>query len=149
MNVRTLESVKPRSVIIILISIVGLQLSACGPPPEKAVSRPASITAEKKQLEPKKTVRTKHLSGEVLAVNTKAKTITVRSKDHDIDLRFDDKTVVRLDLETVKPSAIPIGARATIKFIDRRGESVARGIFMSTETAEKKDPPQSFFRTSA
>jgi hypothetical protein len=37
-----------------------------------------------------------------------------------------------------------------VKYIEKKGQHVARGIFISTETAEKKEgSPQSFFRNSA
>ena len=112
-------------------------------------ARPAP-RAQKKSVEQKKTVRVRHLSGEVLAVNSKTKTITVRFRDEDLEVQFDDNTVVKIDLDTVKPSEIPLGTRATVKYIERKGQFVARGIFISTETAEKKEgAPQSFYRNSA
>ena len=65
-------------------------------------------------------------------------------------MQFDDNTVVKIDLDTVKPSEIPVGTRATVKYVERKGQFVARGIFISTETAEKKEGvPQSFYRNSA
>jgi len=120
---------------------------ACGQPPEPAPSIPAQPV--KKTLE-KKTIRVKHLSGEVLAVNPKAKTITVRVREEDIELQFDDQTVVKIDLYRVKPEEIPAGSRAAVKYVESKGRPVARGVFISTETAEKKDfQPQSSLRITA
>lgn len=134
--------------IAAFISIV-LMCGACVQSPEKTPVKPAG-TAQKKSVEQKKTVRVKHLSGEVLAINSKTKTITVRFKDEDVELTFDDSTVVKIDLDSVKPADIPLGARATVKYVERKGQHIAKGIFISTETAEKKEgSPQSFFRNSA
>lgn len=139
MNVRLLF-------LAILLS-TGLLCVACGQPPEPAPSRPAQ--PGKKTLE-KKTIRVKHLSGEVLAVNPKAKTITVRVREEDIELQFDDQTVVKIDLDRVKPEEIPAGSRAAVKYVESKGRPVARGVFISTETAEKKDfQPQSSLRITA
>ena len=134
--------------ISVLISI-GMLYVACGQSPEKSTKK-AAATAEKRSVEQNKTVRIKHLSGEVLAINSKTKTITVRFKDEDVELKFDDGTVVKIDLDSVRPADIPLGAQATVKYIDKKGQHVARGIFISTETAEKKEgSPRSFFRNSA
>jgi hypothetical protein len=141
--------VKIRYLFISTLISIGLLYVACGQTPEKT-PRKAGNAVEKKTVEQKKAIRVKHLSGEVLAINSKTKTITVRFKDEDVDLNYDDSTVVRIDLDSVKPSEIPLGARATVKYIERKGQHVARGIFISTETAEKKEgSPQSFFRNSA
>jgi len=141
--------VKIRTLFMTVLISIGLLYVACGQPPEKSAKKAAGTT-EKKSVEQKQTVRIKHLSGEVLAINSKTKTITVRFKDKDVDLKFDDGTVVKIDLDSVKPADIPLGARATVKYIERKGQHVARGIFISTETAEKKEgSPQSFFRNSA
>ena len=140
---------KIRFLILSALISIGMLYVACGQPPEKAPGK-TSTAGEKKAVEQKKAVRVRHLSGEVLAVNSKTKTITVRYKDEDLELQFDDNTVVKIDLDTVKPSEIPPGTRATVKYIEKTGQLVARGIFISTETAEKKEgAPQSFYRNSA
>lgn len=138
-----------RSLFLATLFSIGLLCVACGQPADKASLKAAA--AEKKTIaEPKKTIRVKHLSGEVLAVNPKARTITLRVREEDIELRFDDSTVVKIDLDSVKPHEIPPGARAAVKYVERKGHYVARGVFISTETAEKKEaPPQSSFRSSA
>jgi hypothetical protein len=143
------EPVKIRFLILPALISIGSLYIACGQPSEKASGK-AVTRIEKKPAEQKKTIRIRHLSGEVLTVNSKTKTITVRYKDEDMDLQFDDNTVVKVDLDTVKPSEIPVGMRATVKYVERKGQFVARGIFISTETAEKKEgAPQSFYRNSA
>jgi co-chaperonin GroES (HSP10) len=141
--------VKIRFLILSALISIGLLYVACGQPQEKAPGK-AVAAGSKRSAEQKKAVRVRHLSGEVLAVNAKTKTITVRFKDEDVYLTFDDSTVVKVDLDSVKPSEIPLGARATVKYIERKGQHIAKGIFISTETAEKKEgSPQSFFRNSA
>lgn len=137
MNIRLLS-------LAVLLSI-GLIYVACGPSTENAPVKAAS-SEKKKIAEPKKTIRVKHLSGDILAVDAKARTITVRVRDEDMVLQFDDSTVVKIDLDAVKPHEIPPGTRATVKYVETKGKYVARGVFISTETAEKKEsPPHSFF----
>ena len=141
---------KIRFLILTILIAVGLLYVACGGPPEKTQGKSGTAASEKKAAEKTKTVRVKHISGEILAVNTKTKTITVRFKDEDVSLRYDDSTVVKMDLDSVKPSEIPLGTRATVKYVERKGQFVARGIFVSTETAEKKETaPQSSYRNTA
>lgn len=140
---------KLRFLILSVLISIGLLYVACGKPAEKAPGK-AGTASEKKTAERKKAIRVRHLSGEVLAVNAKTKTITVRFRDEDLEVQFDDNTVVKIDLDTVKPPEIPVGTRATVKYVERKGHLVARGIFISTETAEKKEgPPQSSYRNSA
>jgi len=120
----------------------GLLCVACGQPADKAAVRPAA---------PEKRTSAgpaKHLAGEILSVDPKTKTITVRARDVDVELRFDDHTVVKIDLDAVKPQEIPPGTRATVKYVERKGRYVAKGIFISAETAEKREsPPQSAIRS--
>ena len=140
---------KIRFLILSALISIGLLYVACGKPTEKAPGK-AGTASEKKTAERKKTIRVRHLSGEVLAVNSKTKTITVRFRDEDMEVQFDDNTVVKIDLDTVKPSEIAVGTRATVKYVERKGHLVAKGIFISTETAEKKEgAPQSSYRNSA
>jgi hypothetical protein len=141
--------VKIRFLILSALISIGLLYVACGQPPEKTPGK-AVTASTKRSAEQKKTVRVRHLSGEVLTVNSKTKTITVRYRDEDLDVQFDDSTIVKIDLDTVKPSEIPPGTRATVKYIEKKGQFVAKGIFISTETAEKKEgTPQSFYRNTA
>jgi hypothetical protein len=141
--------VKIRFLILSTLISIGLLYVACGQPPEKTPGK-AVAASTKRSAEQKKTVRVRHLSGEVLTVNSKTKTITVRYRDEDLDVQFDDSTIVKIDLDTVKPSEIPPGTRATVKYIEKKGQFVAKGIFISTETAEKKEgTPQSFYRNTA
>jgi hypothetical protein len=141
--------VKIRFLILSTLISIGLLYVACGQPQEKTPGK-AVTASTKRSAEQKKTVRVRHLSGEVLTVNSKTKTITVRYRDEDLNVQFDDSTIVKIDLDTVKPSEIPPGTRATVKYIEKKGQFVAKGIFISTETAEKKEgTPQSFYRNTA
>ena len=71
-------------------------------------------------------------------------------REEDIELKFDDLTVVKIDLDRVKPDDIPAGSRAAVKYVEIKGRPVARGVFISTETAEKKEyQPQSALRITA
>ena len=140
---------KFRFIFITLIISIGLLYVACGQSPEKSPKK-VTAAAEKRSADQKKTVRVKHLSGEVLSVNSKAKTIIVRFKGEDVEMKLDGDTIVKVDLDSVKPAKIPLGLRATVKYVEREGQYVAKGIFVSTQTAEKKEsPPLSSCRNSA
>jgi len=141
--------VKIRYLFISALISIGLLYVVCGQAPDKSTKK-AVNTAEKRSAEQKKTVRVKHLSGEVQSVNSKTKTIIVRFKNEDVEMKFDGGTVVKVDLDSVKPAEIPLGIRATVKYVESKGHYVAKGIFISTETAEKKEgPPLSSCRNSA
>jgi len=141
--------VKIRYLFISALISIGLLYVACGQAPDKSTKK-AVNAAEKRSAEQKKTIRVKHLSGEVQSVNSKTNTIIVRFKDQDVAMKFDGGTVVKVDLETVKPAEIPPGTRATVKYVEKEGQYVAKGIFVSTRTAEKKEgPPLSSCRNSA
>lgn len=143
------KPVKIRTLCITILVSIGFLFVACGQSPETVPGK-ATVAVEKKSKDRKKTVRVKHLSGEILAVNTKTKTMTVRTRDKDVELNYDDSTVVKVDLDAVSPAEIPPGIRATVKYVDRKGKSVARGIFISTETADKKEgTPHTSCRNSA
>jgi hypothetical protein len=146
------EARKPVNVRLLILSILlstGLICVACGSPSDRAAVKSAA-SDKRKPVEPKKTIRVNHLAGEVLSVDPGAKTITVRVRNEDVELHFDDSTVVKIDLDVVKPQEIPPGTRATVKYVERKGRYVAKGVFISTETAEKKEPsPQSSLRSSA
>ena len=140
---------KTRLIILSALISMGLLFGACGQATDTS-PRKDPPAVEKKSVDRKKAVRVRHLSGEVIAVNSKTKTLTVRFKDREVGLRFDDNTIVKIDLDTVKPSEIPLGTRATVKYVETKGQYIVRGIFISTETAEKKEgAPQSFYRNSA
>ncbi|HQL91641.1 MAG TPA: hypothetical protein PLQ15_13690 [Syntrophales bacterium] len=137
-----------RFIIPVILLAIGLFCWACGQSPEKAPVK--AVTDAQKPAAPKKTIRVKHLTGEILAVDAKAKTISIRVRGEDIRLLFDDQTVVKVDLDRVRPQEIPAGSRAAVKYVESRGQRLAKGVFISTETAEKKDsPPQSSFRITA
>jgi len=141
--------VKIRYLFISALISIGLLYLVCGQVPDMSTNK-AVYAVEKRAAERKKTVRVKHLSGEVQSVNSKTKTIIVRFKDEDVEMKFDGGTVVKVDLDSVKPAEIPPGARATVKYVEKEGQYVAKGIFISTQTAEKKEgPPLSSCRNSA
>ena len=131
---------KIRYLFISALISIGLLYVVCGQAPDMSTNK-AVYAVEKRSAERKKTVRVKHLSGEVQSVNSKTKTIIVRFKDEDVEMKFDGGTVVKVDLDSVKPAEIPSGARAIVKYVEKEGQYVAKGIFISTQTAEKKEGP--------
>ena len=102
------------------------------------------MTGEKKAVEQKKTVRVRHLLGQVLAINAKTKTITVRFRDEALDVQFDDTTVVKIDLDTVKPSEIPVGTRVPVHGSKGKASLLPGESSSPRHTVEKIGISQSF-----
>ncbi len=128
---------KIRTLLISALIVIGFLYVACGQSPEKP-TRKAATAAEKRSVEQKKAVRVKHLSGEVIAINSKTKTITVRFKDEDVELKFDDGTVVKIDLDSVKPSEIPAGCPGNREVHREKKPACRQGHFHIDGNGRKK-----------
>ena len=79
---------KIRFLILSALISIGLLYVACRQPPEKAPVKAGRTMIEKKAAEQENGTGQAPV-GRVLTVNSKTKTITVRSKDEDLELTFD------------------------------------------------------------
>ncbi len=105
-----------------------------------------SFAAEGKKAEETKTAekpKVKQVTGEVKAVDTKAKTVTVtkKMKDKAVDtvVTVDDKTKIMLDKEKKTLADVKMGDKVKVKYTEVDGKNVAKSI--AIQPAEKKAEP--------
>lgn len=105
-----------------------------------------SFAAEEKKAEETKTAekpKVKQVTGEVKAVDTKAKTVTVtkKMKDKAVDtvVTVDDKTKIMLDKEKKTLADVKMGDKVKVKYTEVEGKNVAKSI--AIQPAEKKAEP--------
>ena len=114
--------------MLFVLSVAGLSFAA-----EKAA--PAA-PAEKKEAAPAKAekkapAKVKQVTGEVVAVDAKAKTLTVKGKKADVALSVDDKAAAKL-------ADVKVGDKVTVKYKETDGKNVATSIVAKKAKAEKK-----------
>ncbi|HET6515711.1 MAG TPA: hypothetical protein VFG09_11175 [Thermodesulfovibrionales bacterium] len=113
--------------VLFVLSVVGLAFAA-----EQAAPAPAA-PMEKKEMAPAKAekkapAKVKQVTGEVLAVDAAAKTLTVKGKKAEVALSVEDKAAAKL-------ADIKVGDKVTVKYKEMDGKNVATHV---TKKAEKK-----------
>jgi hypothetical protein len=112
--------------IIFVLSFAGLSFAA-----DKAVEKKAEpVKAEKKApaIEEKKApAKVKQVSGDVAAVDAKAKTITVKGKKGDVVIAADDKMM----------ADIKAGDKVVVKYTEADGKNTAKSVKKAAAKAEK------------
>ncbi len=89
-----------------------------------------TFAAEQKAAEKKAPAKVNQISGEVVAVDAKAKTLTVKGAKGDVALSLEEKSSVKLaDIKT--------GDRVVVKYKEMDGKNVA--ISVAKKAAEKKE----------
>jgi ribosomal protein S1 len=113
--------------LLFVLSVAGLSFAAeqkaVAPAETKKEAAPA--TAEKKA--PAKVMQ---VTGEVVAVDAKAKTLTVKGKKGDVALSVEEKAAAKL-------ADIKVGDKVTVKYKETDGKNVATSV-AAKKTAEKK-----------
>ncbi len=113
--------------VLFVFAIASLSFAA-----EKAATAPAAV--EKKELAPVKAeekkamVKVKRISGDVVAVDATAGTLTVKSKTQKVSLSTDDKTVVTMGKEKKTFGDVKAGDKVTVKYKEVEGNNVAKSI---------------------
>lgn len=107
-----------------------------------------SFAAEEKKAEPapmemKDAKKVKQVTGEVAAVDVKAKTVTVKGKKSDITAVVDDKTKIMMDKEVKTIADLKAGDKVTLKYSDVDGKMIAKSIAIKPvdKMMEKKAEP--------
>jgi hypothetical protein len=112
--------------IIFVLSFAGLSFAA-----DKAVEKKAEpVKAEKKApaMEEKKApAKVKQVTGDVSAVDAKAKTITVKGKKGDVVIAADDKMM----------ADIKAGDKVVVKYTEADGKNTAKSVKKAAAKAEK------------
>ncbi|MCL4477290.1 MAG: hypothetical protein M1508_13900 [Nitrospirae bacterium] len=128
--------------VLFVLSVAGLsfaaeQKAAPAAPAEKKEAAPAAKkeaapakAEEKKPAEKKAPAKVKQVTGEVVAVDAKAKTLTVKGKKGDVALSVDEKAAAKL-------ADVKVGDKVTVKYKETDGKNVATSI-VGKKAAEKK-----------
>ena len=115
--------------VLFVLSVAGLsfaaeQKAAPAAPAEKKEAAPA------KAEEKKAPAKVKQVTGEVVAVDAKAKTLTVKGKKGDVALSVDEKAAAKL-------ADVKVGDKVTVKYKETDGKNVATSV-VGKKAAEKK-----------
>lgn len=101
-----------------------------------------SIAAEEKAM-PAEKPKIKQVTGDVKAVDTKVKTVTVtkmvKGKAEETTVTVDDKTKIMMDKEQKTLADVKVGDKVTVKYKEVEGKNIAKSI--AIKPAEKKAQP--------
>jgi microtubule-associated protein 1 len=97
-----------------------------------AAEAPKAAPAEKKAEEKKAPAKTTQITGEVGAVDAKAKTITVKGKKGDVVIGVDDKML----------ADVKAGDKVEVKYAEADGKNTAKSVKKVAAKAEKKEAPK-------
>jgi ribosomal protein S1 len=107
-----------------------------------------SFAAEEKKAAPapmemKDAKKVKQVTGEVVAVDAKAKTVTVKGKKSEVTALVDDKTKIMMDKEVKTLADLKAGDKVTLKYSDVDGKIMAKSIAIkpAEKMMEKKAEP--------
>jgi adenylate kinase len=127
--------------VLFVLSVAGLsfaaeQKAAPAAPAEKKAAAPAETKKEAApaKAEKKAPAKVKQVTGEVVAVDAKAKTLTVKGKKADVSFSVEDKAAAKL-------ADVKIGDKATVKYKEMDGKNVASSVTAkkAAKKAEKKE----------
>jgi Cu/Ag efflux protein CusF len=113
--------------LLFVLSITALSFAA-----EKAATTPGHVdtkATEAAKVEKKAPVKVKMVTGEVVAADAKAKTITVKGKKGDVVIAVDDKILTE----------IKAGDKVTAKYTETDGKMTAKSV--KKAVAKKKVEP--------
>jgi hypothetical protein len=83
-----------------------------------------------------KKAKERQITGEVVALNVEAGTLTVKSKRQEVALETDDKTKVRIGRKKKEFADLKKGTRVRVKYIEVDGEKRAKSISIKSSTEE-------------
>jgi Cu/Ag efflux protein CusF len=119
-----------KKIIALLVAVLFVlsvsSISFAYPQAEKGMPK-----AEEKKAEPEKSekkAKVKQITGEVAAVDTAAKTITVKGKKAEVVISADEKML----------ADIKVGDKVVVKYAEQDGKNIAKSIKKSAAKAEKK-----------
>jgi Cu/Ag efflux protein CusF len=113
--------------LIFVLSFAGLSFAA---------DKPAAEKAEPAKAAP---VKVKQVTGDVAAVDAKAKTITVKGKKGDTVVTCDDKTKIMMGKDVKTIADVKVGDKVSVKFSEADGKMTAKSV--AIKAAEKKAEP--------
>jgi uncharacterized protein YxeA len=101
------------------------------PASEQAATAPAA----------KEEANRRQITGEITAIDTAAKTFTVKGRKGEVMLSFDDKLKVTEGEATKALTDLKAGIQVTVKYMEMGGKNMARGVKIksaSEKTTSKK-----------
>jgi Cu/Ag efflux protein CusF len=113
--------------LLFVLSVAGLSFAA-----EQKAAAPAETKKEAvpAKAEEKAPAKIKHMRGEVVAVDAKAKTLTVKGKKGEMAFSVDEKAAAKLaDVKT--------GDKVAVKYKEMNGKNIATSV-AGKQAAEKK-----------
>jgi ribosomal protein S1 len=111
--------------VLFVLSVTGLSFAA-----DQKAAAPAKAE-EKKTDEKKAPEKVNQVTGVVVAVDAKAKTLTVKGKKSDIALSVDEKAAKNL-------AGLKVGDKVTVKYTEKDGKNVATSV-AAKKAEEKKE----------
>ncbi|MGD0884738.1 MAG: hypothetical protein ABSA46_07690 [Thermodesulfovibrionales bacterium] len=109
--------------VLFVLSVVGFCFAA-----DEMNAAPAATTAPAK----KAPAKVHHITGEVVAVDAAAKTLTVKAKKEDVALSADDKAAAKL-------ADVKVGDKVMVTYKEVEGKKVATHIAEKKGKMEKKE----------
>lgn len=101
-----------------------------------------SLAVEEKAM-PAEKPKVKQVTGDVKAVDIKAKTVTVtktvKGKAEETTVTVDDKTKIMMDKEQKTLADVKVGDKVKVKYTEVEGKNIAKSI--AIKPAEKKAEP--------
>jgi len=116
--------------VLFILSVAGLSFAA----EEKAPAAPAEKKAVHKSAK-------KQVTGEVVAVDAAAMTLTVKGKKGDVALSADDKTAVKMGKEKKALADVKVGDKVKVKYTVKEGKNMAKSIALMAAPAKKHVKP--------
>jgi len=126
--------------ILFILSVTGLSFAV----EEKKPAVPAveekkpAVPAEKKAV---KKSATKQVTGEVVAVDATAMTLTVKGKKGEVALSAGDKTTVMMGKEKKALADVKVGDKVKAKYTVKDGKNVAKSVALTAAPAKKQAKP--------
>jgi len=135
-----------KTIAIIVAVLFVFALTSISFAAEKKVT---PVPMEKKEAAPVKAeekkapeIKVMSVTGDVVAVDAKAMTLTVKGKKGDIALSTNDKTTVKMGKEKKALADVKVGDKAKVKYTEVDGKNIAKSIAIkpavTAAPAEKK-----------
>lgn len=103
-----------------------------------AAEKKEAPAVEKKEAAPVKKEVAKRVTGNVAAVDSNAKTITVKGKKGDVVISVDDKTKIMAGKDAKTLADIKAGDKVAVMYIEADGKNIAKSININIAPAKKK-----------
>jgi Cu/Ag efflux protein CusF len=135
---------KTLALIISVLFVFAVTTLSFAAEEKKAAPAPAEKKAAPAMMEEKKApAKVKQATGEVAAVDVKAKTITVKAKKGDVTAMVDDKTKIMMGKDMKTLADIKAGDKVSVKYSETDGKMTAKSIAIkpAEKMMEKKAAP--------